>query len=175
MGLAVVHSIISGCGGTIGVDSTPGIGTTFTVMLPQTSTASDRLEGEYCVIHGDDIVLLLVDDDDAARGAMSRALRQAGFEVDTAASGAAGLELFAKAPHRYGLVLADQSMPGMSGLQMATGILEMNPQARIVICTGHIEPSLDEQARKAGICGFARKPMSPKILVETVKKHCHYA
>ena len=174
MGLAVVHSIIVGSGGEILVDSTPGIGTTFTVLLPWTAEPEDMLEGELCELKGENIHILLVDDDPGALAAMSRSLKQAGFLVDSAGSGEEGLKLFQAGRDRYGLVLADQSMPGMTGLEMSQHILSENRDMRIVICTGHIEPVLEEQAKKEGVAGFARKPMSPKTLTEMVKRHCRY-
>lgn len=174
MGLAVVHSIVTGSGGYIGVQSRPGIGTTFTVYLPQVEEAVNMLEGEFCVVHGENISILLVDDDPGPLYAMARSLREADFEVDTAGSGEEGLAIFLNNPNKYNLVLADQSMPGMTGLEMSTEMFRACENARIVICTGHIEPALEEKARLEGIAGFARKPMSPKTLKEIVKRHCRY-
>lgn len=174
MGLAVVHSIVCGSGGKIAVESTPGIGTTFTVLLPWSAEQHDMLEGELCELNGEKIHLLLVDDDPGALAAMSRSLRHAGFLVDSVGSGEEGLKLFSENPNRYGLVLADQSMPEMTGLEMSQHILTAHRETRIVICTGHIEPALEEQAIQEGVAGFARKPMSPKMLTEVVKRHCRY-
>ncbi|MBE0585439.1 MAG: response regulator [Desulfofustis sp.] len=173
MGLAVVHSIVTSGGGTIEVNSTPGIGTTFTVLLPLVSPAHEQLQGEYCLLEGNDLVLLLVDDDPAVRTAMARSLRQAGFEVDSAGSARDGIDLFEKNPDRYGLVLVDQSMPDISGIEMSRRLLEIRGDCKIVICTGHIGPTLEGQAAMAGVSGFARKPMSPKTLIETIKRHCY--
>jgi len=174
MGLAVVHSIVTGSGGDILVHSTPGIGTTFTVYLPAGRQEIEMLQGELNYLSGEDTRLLLVDDDPGTLSAMARSLRNAGFHVDTAGCGEEGLEKFRSSPDGYGLVLADQSMPDMMGLEMAEKMLAHDRDARILICTGHIEPALEVQAKKEGIAGFARKPMSPKALVETVKRHCRY-
>lgn len=174
MGLAVVYSIVTGSGGDILVESTPGIGSTFTVYLPEGTKTQETLYGELCSINGDNIQLLLVDDDPGPLKAMSRALKASGFQVDTSASGKEGLEIFAKNPKKYSLILADQSMPGMTGLEMAAEMLAINKETRIVICTGHIDPVIEEQATRQGVAGFAHKPMSPKTLTETVKKHCQY-
>lgn len=174
MGLAVVHSIVTGSNGNILVRSKPGEGTTFAVYLPRVEEVSSTLRGEFCVLNGEHIKILLVDDDPGPRSAMARSLRQANFVVDTAGSGEEGLSFFMKNPDKYNLVLADQSMQGMTGLELSTQILKVNKKTRIVICTGHIEPALEEQARREGVVGFARKPMSPKLLIETVKRHCSY-
>jgi len=172
MGLAVVHSIVSCSGGTIKVESTPGMGTAFTVYLPKAPPPTAQLSDEPCVIAGGTGRLLLVDDDPGALSAMARTLREAGFEVDTACNGEEGIAEFAKAPHLYSLVLADQSMPGMSGMEMSAQLFAINKDARIIICTGHVEPALEKQAGDEGIAGFAMKPMTPYTLVEMVQKYC---
>lgn len=172
MGLAVVHSIVSGCGGAIKVDSTPGMGTAFTVYLPKAPPPTVQLPAESDSTGGGSGRLLLVDDDPGALSAIARTLREAGFHVQTARNGEDGIAEFAKAPHRYGLVLADQSMPGMSGMEMSAQLLAMNKDVRIIICTGHVEPELEKQARAEGIAGFALKPMTPHALVKMVQRHC---
>jgi two-component system cell cycle sensor histidine kinase/response regulator CckA len=172
MGLAVVHSIVSNGGGTINVDSRPGAGTTFTIYLPKTRPQAPRLTGALCVSSGGGNRILLVDDDPGALSAMARTLRRAGFDVETATNGQEGFSTFSKAPGRYGLVLADQSMPGMNGISMSIKMLGVDPHARIVICTGHVEPSLEKQAIQEGIAGFATKPMTPSALVAKVRTYC---
>ncbi|MEJ2038601.1 MAG: ATP-binding protein [Desulfosarcinaceae bacterium] len=161
MGLAVVHAIVVGGGGKIQVESAPGCGTAFTIYLPETSPLPETLMGEYCEIQGRGNRVLFVDDDPGTLSAMARALREAGFQVVTAASGEEGLAEFAKDPPGWGLVLADQSMPGMSGIDMSAEILSLRPEARIVICTGHVEQDVEERAKKVGVCGFAVKPLTP--------------
>lgn len=170
MGLAVVHSIVVGCGGSICVDSVPGIGTSFHIYFPRIAESTEPLQGELCRIRVADIVVLMVDDDPGALSAMARSLGEAGFTVETARSGEEGATVFARQPERYGLVLADHSMPGLTGLEMAKNMLAVDPDARIVICTGHIDPHLEEQARREGISGFARKPITPNDLIETVRQ-----
>lgn len=172
MGLAVVHSIVNCCRGAITVESTPGLGTSFSVYLPKAPPPAAQGSGEPEEINGGSGRLLLVDDDPGVLSAMARTLRQAGFEVDTAGSGEAGIAAFARLPHSYRLVLADQSMPGLSGMEMAARLLALDGAARILICTGHVEPELEQQARAAGIAGFAMKPMTPRTLVKKVGQYC---
>ena len=172
MGLAIVHSILSCSGGAVKVDSTPGMGSTFTVYLPKAPPPAEPLPARFCAMTGGKGRLLLVDDEPGVLSAMARTLRKAGFEVDTARSGEEGIAEFAGNPHRYSLVLADRSMPGMSGTEMSGRMLALNKEARIVICTGHVEPLLETQSFDQGIAGFATKPMSPHTLVETVQKYC---
>ncbi len=180
MGLAVVHAITTSAGGSIQVDSRPGQGTVFTVYLPAVEPIDTRVGDEPgagygvepCPARGQSGRLLLVDDDQGALAAMARVLREAGFEVATAASGEAGLDQYLRAGGRFDLVLADQSMPGLDGLGLAARILGHDAKARIVICTGHAEARLENRAEAAGIAAFVQKPMTPRVLVENVRRHC---
>ncbi|MEF2229606.1 MAG: ATP-binding protein [Pseudodesulfovibrio sp.] len=173
MGLAVVHAIASGNGGSIHVDSVPEKGTTFTVYFPCCETPETKtLTREPAAPTRATGRLLLVDDDAGALQAMQRVLRDAGYEVFTADNGSKGLKEYFHALGRFDLVLTDQSMPAMSGMEMAASILSRDPDAKVVICTGHVEPKLESQASEAGVAGFVMKPMSPRLLVENVRKYC---
>jgi len=172
MGLAVVHAITNCNNGSIHVDSTPGSGTTFTVYLPCTTPEVKSAKPESQPPARAKGRLLLVDDDNGALQAMKRVLRDTGYEVHTADNGQEGLKEFLRAEGEYDLVLTDQSMPDMTGIEMAAGILGRHPEATIVICTGHVEPSLEAQARDMGVAGFVMKPMSPRVLVENVRLYC---
>ncbi|WP_319583984.1 ATP-binding protein [uncultured Pseudodesulfovibrio sp.] len=173
MGLAVVHAIVSCNGGSIHVDSTPGRGTTFTVYMPCTATPETKtLAREPRPATRPTGRLLLVDDDAGALQAMQRVLRDAGYEVFTANNGNEGLKEFFRGKGRFELVVTDQSMPVMTGMEMAARILENVPDCKVVICTGHVEPQLEAQANRTGVAGFIMKPMSPRTLVENVNKFC---
>ncbi|MCA1987305.1 MAG: response regulator, partial [Desulfovibrio sp.] len=116
--------------------------------------------------------LLLVDDDHAALQAMARALGEAGFQVTAASGGAEALAAFELAGGDFGLVLADHFMPDMDGLELASRLLAMAPSTRIVMCTGHVEPALERRAIAAGVVDFLMKPMTPRTLLECVRRHC---
>ncbi len=172
MGLAVVHSIVSCGGGAIRVRSRPGQGATFTVYLPRARPVEDEAAMPPPAAGSGNGRLLLVDDDAGVLAAMARTLRGAGFEVDTAGSGEQGLGLFSRRPDSYGLVLADQSMPGMSGVDLSARLRRVRPDARVIICTGHVEPSLEQRAREEGVLDFAMKPMTPAGLVDLMHRYC---
>lgn len=175
MGLAVVHAIVSSSRGVIHVNSTPGEGTEFTVYIPVAQERKPPVVAEPNDSGATRGRLLIVDDDSRALQAMARTLGNAGLEVFTAESGEEGLERFINARHRFSLVLADHTMPGMTGVDMASRILAHDQDANVIICTGHVEPELEEQALAAGIREFIMKPMTPRALVETVKKYCSHA
>ncbi len=171
MGLAVVHAIASSRGGAVHVDSAPGAGATFTVYLPLAVPAGEQVVAEPRPSQPRGTGrLLLVDDDRGALAAMSRVLGEAGFTVTAAESGEQGLAAYFEARGGFDLVIADQSMPGLCGMDMLGRILGHNPKAKAVICTGHVEPSLEARAARAGIAGFLLKPMSPGTLVDDIRR-----
>ncbi len=175
MGLAVVHAIVTSNGGRIFVDSTVGKGTMFTVYLPSVRPVAKKNiapKPATTPVHSRNTRVLLVDDDHGAMMAMRRVLMEVGVEVLTAASGEEGLNRYRTDPQGFDLVLADQSMPGMQGMELARRIRDYNTKARIVICTGHVSPSLEQDASEAGIAGFLMKPMSPARLIESIHRLC---
>ena len=175
MGLAVVHAIVTSNRGRILVDSTPGVGTIFTVFLPMVNLkrAMETVAPALPPAHPTRTVrLLLVDDDLGAMMAMRRVLLEAGFDVFTASSGQRGLEVYIAEEGWFDLVLADQSMPDMQGLELCKRILARNAQARVVICTGHVDLALEKEAANAGITAFLMKPMNPARLIESIRKLC---
>lgn len=175
MGLAVVHAIITSNSGRIFVDSEVGVGSTFTVYLPRVRPevkARSLEETAYTPPPSSVARLLLVDDDQGAMMAMRRVLREAGFDVVAVDNGELGLSTYFGGKGPFDLVLADQSMPGLSGIDMARRILERDSAARIVICTGHVGPNLEVEAAAAGIAGFLMKPMTPGKLLESIRRLC---
>jgi len=175
MGLAVVHSIVTSMGGAIRVESLPGSGTVFEVYLPAVEPVETRVVALPRPARPGSGRLLLVDDDVSALRAMERVLAEAGFRVETARGGREGLESFQRSEGRFDLVLADQSMPDMDGVEMARRILALDPQARILICTGYAGHRLEELSGSPGIAGTVLKPMTPRSLVENVRRHCRPA
>ncbi len=172
MGLAVVHSIVTSMNGVIQVESLPGSGTVFRVHLPVVEPVETRVVAPPRAARASGGRVLVVDDDLGALRAMERALSGAGFRVETARGGREGLESYLKGEGRFDLVLADQAMPDLDGVEMARRILERDPKARVLICTGFASPGLREAIDACGIAGTVHKPMTPRTLVEQVRRHC---
>lgn len=107
--------------------------------------------------------ILVVDDEKNIRMMVQLALEQAGHDVDTAEDGMSGLETFGDGSG-YDLILLDQRMPGMEGLEVLREMKARNPGARIIMITafGTIDLAID--AMKAGATDFLRKPFSTETL-----------
>lgn len=107
--------------------------------------------------------ILVIDDENNIRMMVQLALEQVGHDVDTAADGPTGLEKFGDGSN-YDLVLLDQRMPGMEGLEVLQEMKSRNPNARIVMITAFGTIDLAVDAMKAGATDFLRKPFTTETL-----------
>jgi len=107
--------------------------------------------------------VLIIDDEAHIREMMRLTLEAAGYEVDEAVDGEAGLERFGDG-RGYGVVLLDQKMPGIDGLETLRRILSRVPGARVVMVTAFASIELAVDAMKIGATNFLRKPMTPEML-----------
>src|SRR5438876_4881755 len=112
--------------------------------------------------------ILIVDDEAHIRETMQMALEAAAYEVETAADGAEALAKFGSGSD-CDLVLLDQRMPGMEGLDVLRHMRERDPAARVVMVTAYGTIDLAVVAMKSGAVDFLRKPFTPDVLRGVVK------
>jgi PAS domain S-box-containing protein len=170
LGLAVVHGIVTAARGAIRVESSPGRGSTFDVWLPVAEGAVVPVppaRPERAPGRGERI--LVVDDEPLVRSACSRLLRSLGYEVAEAPDGLAALELIRRDATGFDLVLTDQTMPRLSGADLARALLAELPGARIVLCSGYADAVDEARARAIGLRGLLAKPIERDALAEAVR------
>jgi CheY-like chemotaxis protein len=102
--------------------------------------------------------ILYLDDEEPLVFIMKRMLERLGHEVAGFTNAEAALAEFGAAPASFQLVLSDMSMPGMSGIDFATAVLRLRPEALVVIASGYMEPKDAERAKAAGVSHCIRKP-----------------
>jgi PAS domain S-box-containing protein len=139
LGLSTVQAIAKSHGGAVRVDSEPGRGTTFTVLLPAVEDASDagRPPGEVQPgRRGRGETILVVDDEASILTIVGQTLQSFGYRVLTAADGAAAITLYADRRQSIDLVLTDLMMPVMDGAALIHALKHLNPKVRIVASTG---------------------------------------
>src|ERR1700730_6826592 len=107
--------------------------------------------------------VLIVDDEAHIREMMRLTLEAAGYEVGEAADGEEGLARFGDGS-AYDVVLLDQKMPGMDGLETLRRVLARTPDARVVMVTAFASVELAVDAMRLGATDFLRKPMTPEAL-----------
>jgi PAS domain S-box-containing protein len=170
MGLAVVHGIVKSHGAVITVDSEPGKGTTFQVYFPvSTKTAVRKFERSEALPKGTERILF-VDDEEMIASLARRQLESQGYHVTTATDPVVALEMFRADPEKFDLVVTDQSMPVMSGVELVGEFLRVRPAIPIILCTGYSTKISAESAPQFGVKGFCQKPCDRKLLVETVRR-----
>ncbi len=170
MGLAVVHGIVTRLGGIVFASSTAGEETTMTVLLPVIPfTQEHETRGSRELPHGS-ASILLVEDDASIRRVIVRMLGSLGYQVLACASGREALEHFSQAPHRFDLVLTDQSMPGMAGIDLARELLALRPGLPVVMATGYSQSVTPDVARQAGISEMLYKPVRQQDLAEALQR-----
>jgi len=160
MGLSVVHGIVTSLKGAISIDSKVGQGTTFSVILPmcRKGTHSQSPEPVGCRTEAGEHVLL-VDDEQMVVEVVSEMLVKLGYRVTAHQSSTQALEDFSGRPDDFDLVLTDQTMPSLTGEELATQILAMRPGLPVVICTGFSETIPEDRAREIGIREYLHKPI----------------
>jgi signal transduction histidine kinase/CheY-like chemotaxis protein len=173
MGLSTVHGIVQKCGGFITCDSEPGHGATFRVFLPAiadgktSSPLPEETDETKWVVKGH---ILFVDDEDILVEMGQSLLKRLGYEVTAYTSSLDALAAFRSDPQRFDAVITDQTMPGMTGVDLARRMLQIRPELPIILCTGYSKLVDEAQAKASGIKGFAYKPLAMKEISELIRK-----
>ncbi len=170
MGLAVVHGIVNTIGGTITFDSKVGVGTTFHVVLPTVEVAVEMPTAEDEDVPTGSECILFVDDEADIVKMQSHMLASLGYRPVLCNRSVDALKLYMDDPTRYDIVVTDQVMPEVSGLDLARQIHGINPQQPIVICTGFSEGFPTEQARQFGVREVLMKPVTKRDLAVALRR-----
>ncbi len=170
MGLSVVHGIVKELNGTITVKSNPGKGSSFKVSLPGSDHGledENKSEPPALVPAGKGRILFIDDEKELVSFSME-ILEQTGYKVVGTTSSVHARNLFLKDPMQFDLVVTDQTMPNITGFDLAMEFLRKRPDLPIILCTGFSMPDLEKQALASGIRAFAKKPLGARQLVDLV-------
>ncbi|NLD35872.1 MAG: response regulator [Desulfatiglans sp.] len=170
LGLAVVYGIIKELKGTIRVESEKGMGATFTILLPRIQRPHKTEAAEANPIpHGTE-TMLLVDDEEGLLVAQKKIFERLGYKVETHSSSTAAFEVFKRDPKRFDIVITDQTMPKMTGAQLAKEFMTIRPDIPIILCTGFSDVISEEEAKAIGIKEFIMKPIVISDIACKVRK-----
>ncbi|MFH1033563.1 MAG: PAS domain S-box protein [Pseudomonadota bacterium] len=170
LGLAVVHGIVKSHRGAIRVRSQSGLGTTFQVFFPQAQ------EGRQLPVPSDVMAprgrerVLLVEDEPEVAAMTSTMLGNLCYQVSTFTDSQEALAAFERQPQDCDLVLTDQTMPHLTGAELAQRLLTLRPELPVILCSGYSEMVSPEQARSLGIRQFLKKPIMRQELALALRR-----
>lgn len=171
MGLSVVHGIVHSHGGMITVESIPGKGTTFKLYLPKIKEAVQEVEAvDTSPLPPGKGKILIVDDDASLATLTKKQLEMFGYEAIAMTNSKEALEHFRTESKNYVLVITDQTMPYMTGEQLAGELFHIRPDIPIIMCTGYSSRIDANKADSIGIKAFLMKPVDNKELSRTIRK-----
>ncbi len=170
LGLSVVHGIVKNFGGAIMVKSRLGEGTTFDIYLPRIEDmeATDAPEpvslpsGNECVLVADDELFILE--------IMTDMLNSLGYEIETASGGKEAIQKFSAAPEKYDVVIADLTMPKITGTQLALKIKQMRDDVPIILTTGMTYDPARQQNGFKEFAAVLNKPILYEELANTIRE-----
>jgi len=178
MGLATVHGIVHDHRGHVVVESTDGAGATFRVLLPPLDPAIEgsrigarapaAAPSAHEPLRGS---VLLVDDEAAVLGFMRELLENWGLEVIAIGDPLEARRRVANGEIGFDLVLADQTMPHLTGTELARAIATLRPKVPILLYTGYRDGAPQAELSAGRIRAVLDKPVDPAALHEQLKRH----
>lgn len=170
MGLAVVRGIVQSHGGAIDVESEPGKGSCFKVLLPLSTAEIQRSDISRRSLPRGTESVLFVDDEPVLVEMGTEMLTRLGYDVAGCEESLAALNLFNEDPYRFDLVVSDTTMPNMTGDVLLARMLAIRPNLPSILCTGYSEQMTPEKASGIGISDLLMKPLSIGDLARTVRR-----
>lgn len=169
LGLSTVYGIIKNHNGYINVVSELSIGTTFNIYLPVTE--KEQLKTNRMAIMEKSVqgkTILIVDDDEIMRNANAEIVEELGYNFILAESGKSAIDKYTNNNSLIDLILMDNIMPGMDGLQTFTEIAKINPDAKVIMISGYSKESVKKRIIGNGVLGFIQKPFSMEELANEI-------
>ena len=172
LGLATVHGIVKQSGGSIGVSSDLGKGTTFKIYFPRIEGAAERLEplsAPNAALRGSETILL-VEDEEMVRALAQAILERYGYTVLAAKHVNDALRIAQAGPQAIHLLLTDTIMPGMNGPELAQQVLAIRPEMKVLYMSGYTDKAFTSTAAWEPGTAFLQKPFTPQTLGRKVRE-----
>jgi len=172
LGLAVVMGIVKSHHGKINVYSEPEGGATFSVYMPvsESEEVVDEViaHEEHFRAHGSERIMV-VDDEKDIRDVMVSYLVNFGYTVDVYENGKEAWDAFAREPDKWNIVITDQTMPGMTGMELIPRVREKHPNLPVILCTGYSKLLNQQKINELGVNAYLKKPSTMGEILKAVR------
>ncbi|MEM1089154.1 MAG: PAS domain-containing protein [Pseudomonadota bacterium] len=173
MGLSVVQGIVQAHRGNVLIETNPDMGTTITAVFPKIDPETERpVAIDVAAAPGNASLsgkrILVVDDDRQVAAFLRELFVQAGMNVELAYDGSMGFKLFSDRPTDFDVLITDQTMPGMSGIELIQEVRSLRQETPCVMLTAFSQFADEASAAAVGIDRLLRKPTDNKTLLRTV-------
>ena len=175
MGLSMVHGVVHNLGGHILVNSRKEQGTTISILLPIVeldgmNSAENNIQN-FDVMEGalSNVRIMVVDDEQGISFMLNELLTTCGAQVTVFNRPNDAISAFQQNPRDVDLVITDETMPEVSGLDMAKAMISQRPGLPVILCTGYGDHVNADIAKRHGISGFVYKPLEIHDLLELIQ------
>ncbi|MBP9059466.1 MAG: response regulator [Rhodoferax sp.] len=173
LGLAVVHGIMRTHMGTVDVQSTPNVGSVFTLYFPvaqETFVPAIPQAPKHKIVQGMGKRVMYVDDDEALVFLIERALTRKGFAVNTFTDPRKAVAALREQPMDFDLVVTDYNMPGYCGVELLREARLIRPELPVALASGYVTPEIEESAMAEGARALIHKPNDVDEMCETLER-----
>lgn len=160
MGMAIVYKLLKAHDAILDMETAPGEGLRIAMYFKEAPELSLVLNSgdEDVVIKGKGERVLLVDDEADLLDATQQLLTRTGYQVTAFTDPGEALEVFKRAPQEFDVLVSDQSMPRLTGVQLLRAARELNPQLLAIICTGYSELLNLQDVANLDLSAIVKKP-----------------
>jgi two-component system cell cycle sensor histidine kinase/response regulator CckA len=172
LGLATVYGIIRQSGGNIQVESEPGQGSTFTILLPRVTETAHSTEPPELVLDAapGEETIMVVEDEEPVLNLIRETLEDAGYNVMTASNGEEALALLSRNKDPIHLLLTDVVMPNIGGQSLAARVASRHPEIQTLFMTGYFDTNVDTTDYPLGRKPLIFKPFTPQELMSKIRQ-----
>lgn len=172
LGLSTVHGIIMNFNGDIKVESEINKGTSFIIYLPVIDDQNKPLDNQNTAgfIPKGNERILLVDDDEGTLQLHNKLLTRLGYNVTSEINSIKAIEIFRDNPDQFDLIITDMTMPKITGIELASQVLNIANDIPIILCSGYSDIVNNEKAKEMGIKEYIMKPVIKKDMAEAIRR-----